>query len=179
MAKTCPVCDFTYVPELSGDRGQHRHFHDQITRCLEPIPTKRFSDAILKVGEYVDIRSAKWKHKEMYARARMFKREFSYDFIAWDVTGREFGQRGYLFNDDTKTFGDGCIAGACGIHWVEYSNAPARWQLTWVWIAPRDRRKGILSRRWSGILSVFPNLYPSRPLSPGMESFLAKHLDAS
>lgn len=177
MSTTCPICGFTYVRELPDDRAQHQHAHHQVIRAIDPKPTKRFLTAIRNgpEGEHVGYQSARWKNEEMYARARMFKREFGYDFTAWDITGNDLFAHGYLFNDDTGTFGHGSIAGACHIRWQEYRNVPAGWEMVWVWIAPRARRKGILSRRWPNLAQRFGKFRLSTPLSEAMTEFAMKY----
>lgn len=174
---TCAVCGLTYVPALAEDRAQHQHAHYQVIRAIEPKPTKRFLRAIRNEieGEHVTFGAARWKHEEMYARASMFKREFKYDFIAWDITGKDATAHGFLFNDDTGTFGHGAIAGACSIFWTRFVDAPAQWSMGWVWIAPQARRKGLLSRRWPMLKKRFDDFYLSPPLSDAMAAFVQKH----
>jgi hypothetical protein len=177
MTVTCATCGFTYVPELAEDRAQHRHAHYQLIRAISPKPTKRFLHAIRNGldGEHVSYKAARWKNEEMYARARMFRREFKYDFSAWDITGNDPAAHGFLFNDDTGIFGHGSIAGACAIRWTEFSDAPAQWAMIWAWIAPAVRRKGILSRRWPLLKQRFGEFHLSRPLSDAMTGFVNKH----
>ena len=172
----CPICKLSYVPAVPEDSGWHQHAHYQVVRAIEPMPRKRFVHAIRNgfEGEYVGLGAARWKHEEMHARARMFKREFEYDFIAWDKSGKDAGAHGFLFNDDTGTFGHGSIAGACAIHWTEFADAPAQWSMIWVWIAPKARRRGILSRRWPFLKKRFGNFHLSKPLSDPMAKFVNK-----
>lgn len=172
----CPICQFMYEPSLPADRAEHQHAHHQTIRAVEPKPTKRFLRAIRRglAGEQVKYRAARWKNEEMYARACMFRREFGYGFCDWDVTGNDLFANGFLFNDDTGTFGHGAIAGACSIRWEEIAKSSGYWSLIWVWIAPPARRKGILTRRWPSLLKSYSDLQLSEPVSEAMAAFIVK-----
>jgi hypothetical protein len=76
-----------------------------------------------------------------------------------------------LFADDTNTFGEGAIAGACAFHWVEWQDSPHGWTMTWIWLAPRVRRCGILRRAWPEFTRRFDKFYLLQPLSDSMKEF--------
>jgi hypothetical protein len=78
-------------------------------------------------------------------------------------------------NDDTGVFGHGAIVGACAFRWREYRDYPSCWAMQWVWIAPKVRRRGILSRRWGAFRTRFGKFVLEPPLSKAMQAFAAKH----
>ncbi len=170
----CQICGMGYVAELADDRAQHRKHHAAIMRVLQPSPTKRFLRLIGSVGNpaHVDWRSPVWQQNEMYQRARMFRREFDYDIVQWDSGDQE--AHGYLFNDDTGAFGHGAIVGACAFRHRQFSKAPAGWTMDWIWLIPRVRRKGILSRVWPIFKARFGEFYLYPPLSDAMAAFASK-----
>jgi hypothetical protein len=105
---------------------------------------------------HVTVLSPGWLQQELYLRAVRFQRDFKYDFPQWSPYGdEEPDAHGFLFNDDTGTFGNGAIAGACVFRWREIKDAPAGWVMDWAWIAPAARRKGILQRRWAAFENRF------------------------
>ena len=109
-------------------------------------------------------------HKHMVQRARRFKRELGYDFVQWGYPERDPRARGFLFNDDTGTFGNGAVVGACAFRW-----RGTEWGLQFIWITPKARRKGVLSRRWGRFREQFGEFVIEPPLSASMEAFAEKH----
>jgi hypothetical protein len=45
--------------------------------------------------------------------------------------------------------------------------------MTWMWIAPPYRRKGVLQGAWPGLVERYPNFLPEWPYSDAMKQFLA------
>jgi ribosomal protein S18 acetylase RimI-like enzyme len=110
-------------------------------------------------------------------RAATFQREFCYDFVQWDGPHQiesDPRARGFLFNDDSGVFGHGAIVGACA-RWREHTDHPPCWAMQWIWIAPKARRRGILSRRWDAFRARFGKFVIEPPLSEAMQAFAAKH----
>jgi hypothetical protein len=111
-------------------------------------------------------------------RAATFQREFCYDFVQWDGPHQiesDPRARGFLFNDDSGVFGHGAIVGACAFRWREHTDHPPCWAMQWIWIAPKARRRGILSRRWDAFRARFGKFVIEPPLSEAMQAFAAKH----
>jgi hypothetical protein len=100
---------------------QHRNFHKKWLYPIEPKPHSKFIASLAADAEPELVRSTspKWAHREMYARALQFKREFHYDFAQWGDPEKDFKAHGFLFNDDTGVFGHGAIVGACAFRWRE------------------------------------------------------------
>jgi hypothetical protein len=96
--------------------------------------------------------------------------------VQWGYKGDDDPKvHGFLFNDDSAVFGHGAIAGACAFRWREWKNHPPSWGLQWIWVAPKARRHGILSRRWPMLRQRFGDFVLEPPLSAAMAEFAAKH----
>jgi GNAT superfamily N-acetyltransferase len=147
-------------------------------KTLRPKPSVRVLK-LLKEGFNtipVNVLSPLWLQQELYLRAKMFRREFRYDFSQWSPNGDEQPDaHGFLFNDDTGAFGRGAIIGGTVFRWVEFRDATARWAMDWVWIAPAARRKGVLSRLWPAFIQRFEEFRLTPPVSSDMMAFAAKH----
>jgi hypothetical protein len=167
-----------YVAELVDDRRQHRARHAKVMRVLQPRSTKRFSNRVEAESRAARViaESPFWLQQELYERARLFQREFQYDFPQWSPHGDEpFDANGFLFDDDTETFGRGAIAGGCVFRWRDFGDASPRWTLDWIWITPALRRKGVLSRRWGWFVSKFGTFHIMGPVSDAMTAFAKKN----
>ena len=140
-------------------------------RVDEPKPDEKFLDLLASAEdpELVRIGSPFWMHRRMFDIARRFKREFGYDFIQWGKPDRDPKAHGFLFNDDTGTFGNGAIIGGCAFRWRD-----DHWGLQFIWIAPKARRKGVLSRRWERFREQFGEFEIEPPLSEAMKTFAEK-----
>lgn len=108
--------------------------------------------------------------------ARYFRREFSYDFLAY--TAREHQKRGdgaihpYLFFDP-RDVNDVIMRpiGACGFWYAEEASC---WVLGWIWLHPFARRSGHLSQAWGFFRQRYNSFAVQRPWSSAMTAFLRK-----
>lgn len=175
----CASCGMEYTRGDPESSAAHRREHKTRMRVLDPEPCERLLTARLTEPEPTIVRSTSptWKHREMYQRARAFKREFHYDFVQWGSGRRD---------EDPDVHGilldmpDGRIAGACAFRWRENENLPAPfWGLQWVWIAPPFRRQGVLSSRWEMMRERFGDFLVEGPVSEAMQAFLARRNDAA
>lgn len=168
--RECSQCGLTYVPEEEEDRKLHRNRHAMVMRMVnhayKPKPLKSFLKCIEteEWPEHVRMRSPRWKHKQMYYRARAFKKEFGYDFTQWgDGYEDDPNAHGILFHEE------GVILGACAFRW-----RGDHWGMQWVWFAPQARRKGILTKWWPRFVKTFGNFELEYPLSDAMAEFAKK-----
>lgn len=172
---SCQICGLSYMAQLPEDRSNHRRIHSGFIRCLSPKSSKKIRNFVNPTDHMlrVDPTSGLWRHKEIFWRARCFKMEFQYDFTQWQLPPSvDWAARGFLFADDTGTFGAGALVGACAFRWQEWADAPHSWSLRWVWLAPKVRRKGILSRKWPYFRERFGDFHIEQPLSDAMSAFL-------
>lgn len=175
-ATVCPDCGFEW---RKGDRESsmlHRKEHKRRMTWLKPCPLPEMLSELREIGmdaELVTESSPIWKHKEMYNRARAFKRELHYDFIQWNEDGN-VGQeaRGFLFTGEK-----GEIVGACAFR--QRKEKQKRWGLQWIWFCPIERRKGHLEKRWSTLRERFGDFLVEPPVSNAMKTFLEKHGDTA
>lgn len=175
----CPTCFLPISdPELFEVIGcNYSRSHRQVKQIIRPEPTDKFLKKLQsdKVPELVTWLSPTWESKQVYLRARQFRREFHYDFIQWGDPEDDPKAHGFLFNDDTGMFGHGAIVGACAFRWREWDDTEPGWALQWIWITPQARRKGVLTRRWNIFREMFGEFVIEPPLSEAMESFAGKH----
>lgn len=175
---TCPECLFTYYRGDRGSTALHRAEHKKRMTYLDPQPHPKLlaARATDPDADVVTTRSPAWKHREMYVRARAFKRELHYDFIQWG------SPRG---DDDPHVHGilfaaeDGIIVGACSFRWREVDDHPPFWGLQWIWICPKHRRQGHLERYWPKLRARFGAFVIEAPVSDAMRAFATKHGDAA
>lgn len=170
----CPACGMSYMRGDTDSSAAHRSEHKRRMRALDPAPHQQLLAARSVEAEPTLVRaqSAAWKHREMYERARAFKREFHYDFMQWGSERKDDDPDVHGFLLDLP---DGRIAGACAFRLRTFSDGRApRWGLQWVWIAPQFRRSGVLARRWLGLRERFGEFRVEGPVSPAMQAFLAK-----
>ena len=171
----CEVCGTTYLKGSADDERAHRRAHAAAMAVLEPKPDRRFFAALDRAAdpyavELVTADSPAWQHQLMHARALLFKREFRYDLVQWAMKETDPDACGFLFLDDTGTYGRGAVVGACAFRAREDG-----WAMQWIWQAPGVRRKGILRRRWPTYRRLFGEFALEPPLSGAMDAFAARH----
>lgn len=175
----CEECGVRYTRGERESSAAHRSEHKKRMHVLNPHPSARLLEARAAEPEPSIVRMASpaWKHREMYERARAFKREFQYDFVQWGSRRADNDPhvQGILFD-----LPDGRIVGACAFRWREYEELPAPfWGLQWVWIAPGFRRQGVLSSRWTMLRERFGDFLVEPPVSDAMQTFLNRKNDTS
>jgi hypothetical protein len=170
----CPECGMSYMRGDPEDGLTHRRAHHRYLSVADPKPHPKAAAAHANGWDgRVDATSPKWMHKEVYGRARLFKREFQYDFVQWHPDGeRKPSVVGFLFSDPA---GRGRLLGACCFRWRGHCDAPHRWTMDWIWLAPGARRTGLLTARWPSFLKEFGAFHVEHPLSDAMQAFLEKH----
>jgi hypothetical protein len=172
----CSDCGDRWFRGDPDSSAAHRREHKRRMHVLDPGPLADMLSARLTTNdpELVRSTSPKWKHFEMYERARAFRREEGYDFVQWNSHDGDDDPHvhGFLMSD-----AEGRILGAISFRWREPQDEPAFWGLQWVWIAPKMRRCGILSNRWSAFRERFGDFVVESPVSQAMQDFLAKHGD--
>lgn len=107
--------------------------------------------------------------KSLEEIARMFRREFQYDFIPFCANSKINNDVPFLiwFNDYLRSE---CVGGFHMVWVDELSN----YLLGWVWLHPYIRNKGILSMLWPKLREEFGAFLVEAPLSQTMVAFLRK-----
>lgn len=171
----CPECGIEWRRGDPDSSYQHRKAHKEIMHFLDPKPLKEMADELKNSAtpEVVNIQSPIWKHKEIYGRACAFKTEMGFDRVQWLLPKRfnDPFRQGYLFTNE-----EGVIVGACSFV-REKEEQRIYWVLDWVWVVPRERRKGHLHKRWKLFREKFGNFKISFPVSTEMQSFIRKQGD--
>lgn len=149
----------------------HRNYHRTFLAVLEPKPDFRLMPDSLHP---VTAKSKRWEHLLLFRRAEQFRREFHYDFNQWEHPDdrKDPKGRGFLFIDGT-----GAVVGACAFRWRNWADAPPGWAMQWMWLCPRARRTGILTKYWPVFREMFGDFLPEPPFSPAMEAFFAKQME--
>ena len=152
---------------LRSDSATHRRHHKKFLSVVEPSPDPRLiPDGLHEVTST----SAGWEHRLMYERARQFRREMRFDFVQWGNPDKDPKGHGYLFVSP-----DRAAIGCCAFRWREWKDASPGWAMQFVWIAPRFRHRGILTRHWPFFRERFGNFHVEPPLSDAMSGFLAQN----
>lgn len=170
----CPVCNLTYVKEEPDDRRIHRSFHQRVVDVFEPKPSVTLAKLHQAHGQFVLVRadSPQPIRRRLANISRVFKREFGADLTMYSEV--DDPGDGYLIAD-----ADGRALSGLVVRWIEYSNAPAQWTLSWVWIVPNHRRFGLLKSAWIMVRDKYPGIDPDPPFSKGAARFFASREDVS
>jgi len=135
----------------------------------------------------VTVDSPEWARNAAEQLGYYFKRELGFDFAPMEASERR-GHSGfapyeiYLFHEtaydlleeDGPVFSR--VFGACGLRHATFENeTKPRWEMQWVWLHPFFRHRGHLAKVWPFLRQRYGDFLIQRPLSPGMETFIAKH----
>lgn len=174
---TCDKCGLLWRKGDPDSSAYQRKEHKRRMLYFEPQPLE---EMLLEMQakadpELVTSQSPVWKHKEMYTRASAFRREFHYDFVQWHSKNGDSDPfvNGFLLTDTS-----GAIVGACSFR-KKSDSQPLSWKLDWIWICPKERRKGYLAARWKLFRERFGDFGLSHPVSDEMKAFLAKNGDSA
>lgn len=167
LAVVCPECEMTYVKGSRTDEREHRKSHRRWSAVVDPKPHRQFAAALERDldASWVDAEAPTWKRKAVYEGARLFRREFGYDFVQWSVED-DPDAVGFLFSDE-----EGRITGACAFR-QQQANDARPWKLDWIWLCPGARRLGLLSRQWDRFRQRFGVFDIETPISDAMKAFL-------
>jgi GNAT superfamily N-acetyltransferase len=154
-----------YVKELPEDRRTHGAFHRAVVNVFEPKPSITLAKLYSRHGQLVPVRwdSPQPVRRRLADMSRVIKREFGCDFTMYSETG-DPGD-GYLIAEP-----DGRAVGGFVVRWIEFSNAPAQWILSWVWVVPSHRRRGLMQTVWLMVVGKYPGIDPE--IGRAMETML-------
>ena len=171
----CKVCGHKWYRGDADSSAGHRSTHARRLKYLDPKPDKRLRsvkhehDGLFRITA----NSPQWMHGAIYLRALAFKREFRYDFIQWGSPKGDADPnvRGYLFANSDYT-----AVGACAFRWRD-QEGKSFWGLQWMWIAPKYRRSGVLTKCWKKLRQLHGDFYIEPPVSDAMVAFVKKNGD--
>ena len=173
----CEECGYEWLRGDIESSAAHRREHAIRLKYLDPKPNRRINKEVQgQDGLFLVItNSKKWIHGEIYLRALAFKKELRYDFVQWDSsTGDpDSSVHGYLFIST-----DNVVVGACAFRLCEYEDEdmPIR-RLDWIWVTPKYRRAGVLTRHWKTLRERYGDFRLASPVSEAMVAFLKKNGD--
>ncbi|WP_449435077.1 hypothetical protein [Pedobacter steynii] len=157
--------------------ASHRKEHKRRMAYLDPKPNLQLIEEKKTNTDFrmVNSQSPEWKHKEIYSRALAFKREFRYDFIQWQSPKGDDDPNvnGILFTNEQDA-----IVGACSFRDRTGEDGKKLWALDWVWICPKERRNGHLSKNWETLRQRFGDFIVESPVSDAMIAFLKSKNDS-
>ncbi|WP_139194640.1 hypothetical protein [Roseovarius tolerans] len=136
--------------------------------AVDPEPSAELEAAYSADPEivWVDKTSPEWIRTSIYWRAKVFQREFGYDVPQWEIQGRYDPEAlGYVFHDDDFRI----IGAAC---FRPLKNSSARFILDWIWLSPKARRNGFVSRQWEEFRRRFGLFLIGGPVSESMLTLL-------
>jgi len=173
---TCEECGVEWYKGDPDSSSNHRKEHKKRMYYLNPKPSLKMISELQSNNEpeLVTTKSPAWKHKEIYLRARAFRREFHYDFVQWQSENGDDDPyvHGFLFTNE-----EGAIVGACSFRKRNKESIELSWTLDWVWICPKERRNGHLATRWRTLRKQFGQFSLTHPVSDAMKTFLSKQGD--
>lgn len=155
---TCPVCGLLRCrPYLSEDeRRQHRREHRKVLEIYEPEP----APAVFGTGPFLKVvpRSSGRIRNHLEGCARMFRRECGFDFLPYstDDHDSEAASRQFLIVSPA-----GRPIGGTGARRRTYDDIGWVWEASWVWIIPRERRRGHLRAAWEMLKEELPSIRPA------------------
>jgi hypothetical protein len=121
--------------------------------------------------------STKGARNALETLARYFQREFGYDFAQYranETTGKH--DRCFLWTEDDYR-GHVAVGGVCFRWWKcrdSQNGLVDRMVLSWVWVHPFLRGRGLLGSYWAGFRELYGDFVVESPLSAAMVAFLAK-----
>jgi len=158
------------LPKITSHETIPWHEMEAQWEAMGPLGTEQLHCP----GLTVTYKSPANHRKAIEQIARYFRREFHYDFVQYlaneeDTKAISYGwlSSGYLGESNTVT-------GGCSFRWREWSDAPAGWSLSWIWMHPYCRNNGLLSKNWPCFVARFGEFHVETPYSPAMAAFLNK-----
>lgn len=110
--------------------------------------------------------------------AEYFRREFNYDFVQYDVDSHSIGRiilayrKPFVFDDLSLRY---IIIGAMAFDQHRHENGAPYWLMTWAWLHPYCRSKGILSGSLPKLEQLLGKFEIDPPYSPSMVCFIKKY----
>jgi len=122
--------------------------------------------------------SPTWMRLLVEQAAFHFGNEGGYELIQFLAKERKPQLRGVIFALDERIGGRArCrVVGASTFWWTRPQGEKPFWVMTWIWLHPAARSKGILKSAWPYLHQTFGPFHPQPPYSAAMEHFLRRRL---
>lgn len=170
----CQVCGLLHCHPYESDdeRLQHRRHHREVLRIYEPQP----SPAVFGTGPFLEVepRSSLRVRHHLEGCALMFRRECGFDFAPYstDDHAGEAASRQFLIVSP-----EGRPIGGTGARRRTFEDIGPVWEAAWIWVIPRERRRGHLKAAWGMLKEELPSIRPELPLSEAASQFFAFRMD--
>jgi len=129
----------------------------------------------LRLREVPDDAPKNWR-VAVESHARMFKREFQYDFMQYIADDPQENRRVFMWVRNSAPFyAFGSICFRARLYLDEPGPPKAWWDLDWVWMHPYLRRQGLLQSAWPYLIRRFGEFNVTHPVSPAMQEFVTRH----
>lgn len=115
----------------------------------------------------------------VYKMAKQFSKEVGWGLL-YGSAGRERDEKAvaYLWRSDIRpdlqSTSKARYIGGCCFRWRNYKDADSRYVLSWIWLHPKYRRKGILNEFWNIFAQEIGEFHPEQPYTPAMREFINK-----
>lgn len=171
---TCDYCGREYIKGFRPSTDEHHKHHKRTQYVVDPSPHKHLNGTTMITPILVNRYSPKWMQKEMYERAWRFNREEGYTGIMWNSCGEtDPFVHGFLFIDHNGVFSKDTIVGACSFR-KRNMDGQDYWAMQWIWMCPKARRLGILTKWWPDFCKLFGSFEIEYPVSDAMSEFMKK-----
>ena len=122
--------------------------------------------------------AAKRLRAAVHASAVAFRREMHFDFVQFptadDETDRAWEAWLWPASDAHYATVRPLAIGACCFRRLRWDHRPHPvWTMTWAWLHPFARRRGLLSDAWDTFVDRYGDFILEPPLSEAMEGFAA------
>ena len=143
----------------------------------EGVEVARFDGAVSRIF-MVHPDSPVWMRLLVEQCAFHFGNEGGYELIQFIAKERKPQLRGVIFALDERVGSRlRCrVVGASTFWWTRPRGEKPFWVMTWVWLHPSARSKGILKAAWPYLHRTFGPFHPQPPYSAAMEYFLRRRL---
>jgi RimJ/RimL family protein N-acetyltransferase len=154
-----------------------KHFDIVLPKRVPDTPSERLQDHYKEGLILVNGNSRKPRKTQVLTFARYFKREFDYDFVQFSETEKGLDFEAWLFfQHHIHVMEWEKPVGACCFRKRQHEDGlKEHWALSWIWIHPYYRGKGILKEYFPFFRKRYGEFHPEPPLSRTMISFIEKH----
>ena len=177
MIITCKECNFTYLNDLEENITAHEKRHKLYTDAKKPKINNALKNAV-KINNivFIDKSSPEELHLIVYKIALAFKIETSSDSLGWEKNSEFLNSNSIaaIITDNQNR-----PLGAAVFDKSPYNKEKidqSDHMLSWVWIAPPYRSKGVLQSSLPTLVKKFPKALILFPYSEGMKKFAEKSI---
>jgi hypothetical protein len=170
----CPVCFYAYMPELPSEVHRHAEFHaDNAIWRRKSKPEPRL--AAFGGDVWVDAASPRWLHRIVYGYCVGMTYDPGLPEPQWnknrpaDMADNERGLHALVLVEN-----ESIPVGAVAFSQIISEDRALVWRMMFASIDDEWRRRGVMTRRWSGWREIYGDFTLETPLSLAMKAFVIK-----